>query len=274
MLVVALLFGCPGSPEGGETHTRLPRHDSAADSADSGAADSGAADTDTGSPPDSDSGPPPGDTGSGGTGGKLGSSSGSVGTSTYTAYAPSCMQDGRAVPVLYTFHGTGGTGADMVDLWRPIADAECVLVVGLDSEDGMGWNFSGDVTNLSTLLDVVDAAWNINRRYMHGYSAGAHWTYVVGLANADYFAGIGVYAGSMQYAEAYGGWPTKEGPIPVAIAHGTDDTTVPYSEAEDAYATLTAAGWTANLDTYAGGTHTYEPGCEPVAWDFWQAHRL
>lgn len=228
-------------------------------------------DADSDSDSDADSDADTGPSGTGGSGGALGDGKEVVGTSNYSFHAPSCLSDGHAVTVVYSQHGSGGHGSDMVSVWRAVAESECFLVVGLDSESSASWNFSGDVNNFTTLMDTIDGLYNVNRRTLHGYSAGAHWTYVIGLANSEYFDALGVYAGTMYYAEDWGYWPTdpRKPKIPVAIAHGTADTTVPYSEATDAFNTLTAAGWPANLDTYSGGTHAFEPGSPAVAWEYW-----
>lgn len=270
MLTALLLLACVPN----EQDDKRPRHDrdSASDTASDADTDADAdSDTDAGSDTDTDTGVDTGPPGSGGSGGALGDGTGSVGTSVYSFYAPPCMADGHAVAVVYSLHGSGGHGSDMVGVWRSIAQSGCFLVVGLDSESSVSWNFQTDVDNFSTLMDVIDAEYNINRHVLHGYSAGAHWTYVIGLANSEYFDALGVYAGTMYYAEEWGYWPVpgSQPKIPVAIAHGTADTTVPYSEATHAFDTLTAAGWPANLDTYDGGTHGFETASPGVAWTYW-----
>ena len=76
----------------------------------------------------------------------------------------------------------------------------------------------------------------------------------------------------MSYAEQYGYWPDNRAtPLPVAIAHGTADTTVPYSEAEYAYAELTGVGWPVDFYTVEGGTHAYDVSCQEQAVEFWWA---
>lgn len=268
-----LLLACgPDEPDRPDRPHR-PGRDSAEDTGvDTGAPD----DTSDTSAPD-DTSDTSGDTsspaqGTGGSGGPIGSGSASIGDSSYAYYAPRCVADAHPVDVVYTMHGSGGTGASMVAQWTTLADAECFLVIGLDSQSGRSWNFQGDVENTGALVDAVDAAYDVGRRFLHGYSAGAHWGYVVGLANSATFAGLGVYAGSIQYAEQYGVWPDgTQGPIPVAIAHGTADTTVPYSEAERALAELEGEGWPAELTTFSGGTHGYEPSAQDAAWAFWMA---
>jgi len=265
VLTVLLLFlAC--APSADDSRERPHQRDTGAE-ADTDADSDVDADGDTDTDSDTDTGPP----GSGGSGGALGDGTGSIGTSTFSFYAPPCMTDGHAVAVVFSQHGSGGHGSDMVGAWRAVAQGECFLVVGLDSESSASWNFRADIDNFSSLMDLVDTEYNVNRHVLHGYSAGAHWTYVIGLANSEYFDAIGVYAGTMYYSEEWGYWPVSpEKPkIPVAIAHGTGDTTVPYTEATYAYDTLSAAGWPANLDTYEGGTHAFEAASPGVAWAWW-----
>lgn len=274
---LACVAACTAPDDGRPDRPHRDGADSGADTGEDGA-DTGEDGVDTG---EDDSGVPdsgggdPSDTshaGTGGAGGPLGSGSASIGDSTYAYYAPACVADAHPVDVVFTMHGSGGTGASMVEQWTALADAECVVVVGLDSQSGRSWNFQGDVQNTSDLVDAIDAGYDVGRRFLHGYSAGAHWSWVVGLANSATFAGVGVYAGSIQYAEQYGVWPDgTQGPIPVAIAHGTEDTTVPYSEAERAVAELEAAGWPVDLTTLTGGTHAYDASSQRAAWDFWAA---
>ena len=228
--------------------------------------DTGSQDTGT----DTEDGDPPA-TGSGGSGGPIGTGSASVGSVSYAYHVPSCVKSEVPTPVLFTQHGAGGTGSSMVQQWTSLAEAECFIVIGQGSQSGNGWNFNSDVTGLSALIDEVDALWNIDvdRRVLHGYSAGAHWSYVIGLANGDSFGGLIVYAGAMSYAESYGVWPDgTQGPIPVAIGHGTDDSVVSYAFAQQAEAELRGAGWPVDLWTASGGSHAYDPDHQTAAWTF------
>ncbi|MDG1482006.1 MAG: hypothetical protein P8R54_20615 [Myxococcota bacterium] len=209
--------------------------------------------------------------GSGGSGGPSGTGTATTGAVDYGYHVPSCVESAVPVPVVFTQHGAGGTGAGMVAQWTTLANTECFIVIGQDSQSGNGWNFGSDVEGVSALIDEVDTLWNIDteRRVLHGYSAGAHWSYVIGLANSDTFGGLIVYAGAMSYAESYGVWPSgTQGVIPVAIGHGTNDTTVSYAFAEQAAAALSASGWPVELWTVPGGSHAYDPAHQAAAWTF------
>jgi len=210
-------------------------------------------------------------TGSGGSGGPVGTGSATVGSVSYAYHVPSCAVAESPAPVVFTQHGAGGTGAGMVAQWQALADTECFIVIGQGSQSGNGWNFNSDVEGLGALIEEVDALWDIDteRRVLHGYSAGAHWGYVVALANSDTFGGLVVYAGAMSYAESYGVWPEgTQGPIPVAIGHGTDDSVVPYAYAQQAESALSAASWPVELWTATGGSHAYDAEHQTSAWAF------
>jgi len=214
-------------------------------------------------------------TGSGGSGGPIGTGTATVGAVSYAYHVPACAVAAGPSPVLFTQHGQGGTGAGMVTQWTSLADAECFIVIGQGSQSGNGWNFNTDVEGLGTLLEEVEALWDIDtdRRILHGYSAGAHWGYVVGLANSATFGGLIVYAGAMNYAESYGVWPDgTQGSIPVAIGHGTADTVVPYAYAQQAEGALSAAGWPVELWAVEGGSHAYDRDHQAAAWAFVMAH--
>ncbi len=207
---------------------------------------------------------------SGGSGGAVGDGSTTVSGRSWTWYAPACaVNSGIAKPVLFTMHGSGGTGADMVDSWKPTADAHCFIVYGLDSETGTSWNFASDVSAFNSMLTHASTSYNIDldRLFLHGYSAGAHWTHNMALQNSTVIAGYAVYAGSMQTAEVSGAWPSPGRAIPVHIAHGDADTVVPYAHATYAKGEFDAQGWDSELWTASAG-HEYRADAQDAAWTF------
>jgi len=208
--------------------------------------------------------------GTGGSGGGTGLGSATVGAANYTWYVPACtLSTGIPMPVLFTAHGSGGTGAQMVDQWRPTADAECFAVFGMDSGSGSSWNFNTDVDAFNEMFMEAQMSWNLDttRFFLHGYSAGAHWAYVIGLSNSDVFSGIAVYAGSLNTAEAYGVWPSGTGrAIPMSLGHGSADTVVPYASATHAETELGSAAWPVDLWTASGAGHEYRADSQSNAY--------
>ncbi len=230
---------------------------------------------DTGESKDASDSGDTGGWGTGGSGGSTGTGDSAVGGCSYAYHVPECALDAAPMAVVYSQHGSGGRGYMMVQQWQPTADDHCFMVIGQDSETQSSWNTSGDVTCFSTIAEEVEALYDIDtrRRYLNGHSAGGHWTWVIGLYNSDWFGGLAPTSSTMYYAKDWGIWPDQVGrPIPVHISHGTADTVVPYSYAESAYETLSAAGWPVELYTIKGGDHFSLPGAEEEAWNFLEAN--
>ncbi len=234
--------------------------------------DSTAGDDDETPPPDDDSTPgiDPSACPSDGSGGGMGLGTYSASGTNYSLYIPEDWEPGIPIPVLFSQHGQGGTGEQMVSSWLSLAATEGFMVVGQDSASGNGWNFGSDVLGLQAVIEQVSTEYNIDlcRLYLHGYSAGAHWSYVIGLANATWFAGLAVYAGSLDYAVDLEVWPdgvTRS--LPVRIDHGTADTTVPFTEAEQARDALEGAGHEVSFHAIEGGSHGYDAAVQPDAWE-------
>lgn len=159
-----------------------------------------------------------------------------------------------------------------LSLWAPIAQAEGFIVAEQQGYKGTGaWTFDYDVLAFDALLQDVQATWNcdVTRIYLTGFSAGAHWTYAIGLANADQFAGLGISAGAMRAAAVpQGVWPTQvPRKIAVAIRHGTTDSVVPVAEGRGDRDRLRSAGHPVDFLEFAGG-HTVETAQLREIWGF------
>ncbi len=267
-LIVALtglLLGCgdkdPGDDTGPEGDTDT---DSDADT-----------DTDGDADADSDADTDPSDHGSGGSGGPTGPGDTSVGDCHYAYHVPACALEGDPGPVFYVLHGSGGSGVGQVYDWTRLADQECFIVIGPDSQVDGGWNFASDVACFWDIVDEVESLYDVDtrRRYLGGHSAGGHWTWAVGLENSDLLGGLAPTSSAMSYAESMGIWPDGTGrKIPVHISHGDADTIVPYSYGVAAYDALSAAGLTVELYTIEGGDHFQLADHQQEAWSFLEAN--
>ncbi|HBP22643.1 MAG TPA: hypothetical protein DEA08_33295 [Planctomycetes bacterium] len=222
---------------------------------------------------------PPAVTGSGGTGGQPGlnqlqaTSQAAAGlpsiTVGYDVYAPANYDPQVAYPVVFA--------ANMgLTPWRALADQEGIVVVDFrDHDRNGGYNFNYDVLLMNALIGQVESTFNIDRkrRYYHGFSAGAHWGYVVVLANANSFAALGINAGSMGIAIQQGVWPGQvQRKIPVAIRHGNTDQVVPVAAGQQDRARLMNAGHTVAYEEFGGG-HVIRAADAAAVWTFMQNHR-
>ena len=222
--------------------------------------------------------PAPASRGSGGTGGQAGlnqlqaTSQAAAGLPSlrvgYDVYAPANYDPQVAYPVVFA--------ANMgLAPWRALADQEGIVVVDFrDHDRNGGYNFNYDVLLLNALIGEVESTFNIDRtrRYFHGFSAGAHWGYVVVLANANSFAALGVNAGSMGIAIQQGVWPGQvQRRIPVAIRHGDADAVVPVAAGQRDRARLQSAGHPVAYEEFGGG-HVVRAADAAALWSFLRNH--
>tara|TARA_R110002072_G_scaffold28682_1_gene91756 strand:+ start:991 stop:2568 length:1578 start_codon:yes stop_codon:yes gene_type:complete len=216
---------------------------------------------------------PPGVTGSGGTGGQPGLQTRSVQTQAqaglpsisidYDVYVPSTYTPQTPLPVLFA--------ANMgLTPWRALAEQEGLIVVDFrDHDRNGGFNFNYDVLGLNAILTEVEGAFNVDtkRRYYHGFSAGAHWGYVVVLSNANTFAGLGINAGSMNLAIQQGVWPGQVSrQIPIAIRHGITDAVVPVAAGQADRTRLMNANHPVAYEEFQGG-HTVSVADAQAIWN-------
>jgi phospholipase/carboxylesterase len=184
-------------------------------------------------------------------------------------YVPQSYDPAEPMPMMVALHGSGDTAGNFVNLWAGIAEAEGFLVLVPESlSGGASWNRGGDTPVISELMDTVRGQYNVDtcRIYLTGYSAGAHYGYMLGLANSTYFAALGIQAGTLSYAEQSGIWPGMvERQIAVDIHHGMNDPYVPLGQATHARDELEAAGHTVYFQTHAGG-HEVAPGNALEMW--------
>ncbi|MGE0706864.1 MAG: hypothetical protein AB7N76_06630 [Planctomycetota bacterium] len=224
--------------------------------------------------------PAPGATGTGGKGGQPGLQTRAVSTQAQAGYpaitvnvqvyAPSNYDPQVAYPLVIA--------ANMgLTPWRALAEQEGVIVVDFrDHDQNGGFDFGYDVLLLNAVFQDVEGAFNVDtkRRYYHGFSAGAHWGYVVVLANTQTFAGLGINAGSMGIAIQQGVWPGQVArKIPVAIRHGATDTVVPVAVGRQDRDRLMNAGHLVAYEEFGGG-HTVAAADAQAIWAFLKDKKL
>lgn len=192
----------------------------------------------------------------------------------YYLYVPTGYQQSTPMPLVYSQHGAGGDGYQMVSLWKSVAESQKFIVVGQDSQS-TGWDFSGDIAVFEKMKQLVDSGYNIDTRriYLHGFSAGAHWGLVWGLYKSDVFAGLALAGGGyMQFAVQTGVWPGNvPRKIPVDIHVGTSDPNL--TICQDVKNTLSAAGHQIYFTQFNGG-HTINPTHVLEVWNNLKGHKL
>ena len=163
----------------------------------------------------------------------------------YILYVPSSYDGLSAVPLMFNFHGFGGSAstymleADM----RSIAETDTFILVypqGSCLNGSSHWNAcptgNGNKSNaddfgfVEAMIDEISSQQNIDleRVYAVGYSNGGMMAY--GLANykSELIAAVGSVSGSM--LDCIG--PTSH-PMPIVHLHGTSDGVLPYNGSSD-----------------------------------------
>ncbi|MES0872120.1 alpha/beta hydrolase family esterase [Pseudovibrio sp. SCP19] len=116
----------------------------------------------------------------------------------YHAYVGRKAKDTIARPTVFLLHGSGRTGASMVDMWQKTADQHGLVLIAPDSALQRGWSSWFDPPALLEVMieDAVER-YNIDRSqiFLFGHSAGGIYASLLALEEASPFQSIATHAG-------------------------------------------------------------------------------
>jgi len=187
----------------------------------------------------------------------------------YQLYDPGPSDLPRAVVVL--LHGAGRTGASVVEMWKPIADANGLLLIGPNSL-GESWNPQTDgSTFLAAVLNDASRRYRLDRRriYLFGHSAGAVLALYLSIAHSDFFAATAVHAGKFFSPEHYARIDKAKRRIPMVFINGTHDHLFPIAEVTESAKAFADRQHETKLYVLDGHTHWYydiAPLINELAW--------
>jgi polyhydroxybutyrate depolymerase len=154
----------------------------------------------------------------------------------YLLYVPKSYSPAKAVPLVISIHGYGGSPTEQrnVSGWDKLADQYGFIVVYPSGTDfPRHWRASGtsdsykDVDFISALLDKIEANYNIDssRVYVNGHSNGGGMTFMLSCTLADRLAAVGSVSGAYLYP-----WNKCQTgrAVPLIAFHGTGDPIVPF----------------------------------------------
>ena len=163
----------------------------------------------------------------------------------YIIYVPNSYDGTSAVPLLFNFHGFGGSASQFINDADMRAEAEAnsfILVYPQGSclngashwnpcpIDGDNKSTADDVGFVEAMISEISSQYNLDmeRIYAAGYSNGGMMAY--GLANykSDLIAAVASVSGTMLNCTG----PTSH-PMPVIHLHGTSDGVVSYNGSND-----------------------------------------
>ena len=171
-------------------------------------------------------------------------------TREYLLYVPSSYNSSTAVPLLFNFHGYGGTSSahlSSTDM-RSLSDQENFLLCypqgSSDSYGSSHWNAAlpggdnkstaDDIGFVSALIASISSSYLVDstRIYACGYSNGGMMSYFLGGSMSEKIAAIGSVSGSMLE-----GNPEPANPVPMINLHGTADYVLTYSGGDGSIST-------------------------------------
>ena len=165
-------------------------------------------------------------------------------------YIPADIEAGERVPLLVLLPGTKGSGLNMVETLKGIADRKGFALLGLSPkrddfsavenflddrskgrphaiEDWPAPRFGKDIDRLEAALDRVTQIAPIDpeRIGLFGFSRGANWALMIGTANPDIFATVAALSpGPLVIPrDAAGGQA-------IFLSHGDRDQVLPFDE--------------------------------------------
>jgi poly(3-hydroxybutyrate) depolymerase len=175
-------------------------------------------------------------------------------------FVPVDYDAARPLPLVVVLHGAPGSAAAapaaadaMRSLWSVLAEREDVIVLApIAAGSQGGWLPDRDQPAIACALATLAGRYpvDLDRRYLWGFSAGAHFGHALALGNAGRFAAYAINAGAL-YALACGAagttfdcaveLPAALRPLPVQLRVGTNDALRGYVLGD--YGRLQQAGW-------------------------------
>ena len=137
-------------------------------------------------------------------------------TRSYQIYIPQIYNGTSSVPLIFSFHGGGGTIAGNIAIndLRPLADSENFIAIYpqalTDPQNGDAtWMHKAPTTHddiyfISSIIDTISAQYNVDlsRVYACGYSNGGEFAYDLGCRLNTKISAIGAVARTM-YIETF-----------------------------------------------------------------------
>jgi len=160
----------------------------------------------------------------------------------YIVYIPESYNHSVPTPILFVFHGLGGSNTATMNNtgFNEIADEENFIVVYPQGSLFLNlishWNVGGftngsnadDIGFIDYLIPSLSGTYNINldRVYSTGMSNGGFMSFLLACQLSDKIAAVASVTGSMTTETLEECSPIRE--VPVLQIHGTNDAIVPY----------------------------------------------
>jgi phospholipase/carboxylesterase len=176
--------------------------------------------------------------------------------SAYTAYIPEYYCADRAWPLIVALHGASGNDEDFLWTWLKYAKSRGYILLSAKSF-GPTW-YPWDAPSLLLMLDDMHTRYAIDpqRILLTGLSDGGSFSYEVGFAFPERFAGLAVVAGILRPHQR----SAQASQLPVYIAHGEQDQLFPVPFIRLVASKLREWGHHVTYHELPGFGHAYPPG--------------
>jgi pimeloyl-ACP methyl ester carboxylesterase len=179
----------------------------------------------------------------------------------YSLYVPENYTPQKTWPLIVCLHGGYGRADDYILTWLRPAKSKGYLLLSAKSM-GPTWsalNPAVDLRSTRAMLEEVFDTYAVDRNkvYLSGLSDGGIFTYFLGLAYADIFAGIAPVAGELHpmVDEMLRQRQGKE--LPILIVHGAHDTIFPVQFTRQTNDLLTKLGYNVTYKELPDWGHAY-----------------
>ncbi len=165
----------------------------------------------------------------------------------YSLYVPEYYDTDEKWPLIVCLHGGYGRGDDYIWTWLRPAQSRGYLLLSPKSK-GVTWSVLQppvDTKSIRAMVDEVlkEYAVDGNRVYLTGLSDGGTYTYLLGLAESELFAGIAPIAGELSPATD-GMLRQKQGlGLPIHVVHGVHDFIFPVESIRSSVGLLEHIGY-------------------------------
>jgi polyhydroxybutyrate depolymerase len=181
---------------------------------------------------------------------------------TYALRVPEGYQPGRAYPLVFRFHGSGGNGeSGGLDIERATDDGALIV-----APDGLNQNWTNETADLAlfdALLAELGAQYcvDLERVYAYGFSAGAGFSELLACKRGNQLRAIGAVAG----------WDRTRGascqrPVAAWLAHDLDDEAVTIEMGRAGRDQLLQLNGCSNQTMPSGDCVRYQGCAAPVVW--------
>jgi phospholipase/carboxylesterase len=183
-------------------------------------------------------------------------------------YVPPGYRPDSPAPLVLALHGAGGTARDAVELLRPFADREGLVVLAVDSReptwDVIVGGYGPDVEFIDTALAHVSSRYAVDaeRLAVAGFSDGASYALSLGLTNGDLFGSV------LAFSPGFARPADRRGEPRLFVSHGIHDRVLPIDvTSRRVVPRLRALGYRVAYQEFDGG-HSVpaEVAAEAISW--------